>query len=74
MRIDNPDQYQGKIIKVYFLDGHAPIKGEYDGFTPEYDDSDGRASIGVDPIGETGWGYDLYEDEIDHIEVIGDVE
>ncbi len=74
MRIDNPDRYQGKIIRVYFLDGHAPIDGEYDGFTPEYDDPDGRANISVDPIGGSGWGYDLYEDEIERIEVLEDTE
>lgn len=74
MRIEDQDQYQGKIIRVYFLDGHDPITGEYDGFTPEYDDPDGRANISVDPVGETGWGYDLYEDEILRIEVIGDAE
>lgn len=72
MRIDNPDQYRGKVIRVYFLDGHASVDGEYDGFTTEYDDPDGRANISVDLIEESGWGYDLYEDEIERIEVIGD--
>lgn len=70
MRIENPEQYYGKIIRICFNDGRKPIIGEYDGFTPEYDDPNGRANISVNPIGQAGWGYDLYEDEIERIEFL----
>ena len=70
MKIQAPEQYKGKIIKVYFYDGQEPITGEYDGFTSEADDDDG-ANITVFPVGETEYCYGLYEDEIDHIEVVG---
>lgn len=72
MKIENPDQFWGKIIRVYFLDGQDPITGEYDGFTPEYDDPRERANIGVKPRDAVSWGYGLYEDEIERIEIIGD--
>ena len=71
MKIQNPDIYIGKIIKVYFLDKSKPIIGEYDGYTPEYDDPENRANIGVTLVGETTWGYELYEDEIERIEILG---
>ena len=72
MVIINPEQYQGKIIKVYFLDGTEPVTGEYGGYTSEYDDPDGRENIGVNPVGVKSWGYDLYGDEIERIEIVQD--
>ena len=66
------EQYKGKVIKVYLLDGTEPVIGEYDGYTSEYDDPDGRANIGVNPIGEKTWGYELYVDEIERIEIVRD--
>lgn len=67
MSIDKPEQYEGKRIKVFFCDGTAPISGDYLGYTPAYDDPDERASISVDG----DMSYELYEDEIERIEILG---
>ena len=72
MVINDPEKYQGKIIKAFFLDGAEPVIGVYDGYTSADDDPDGRENIGVNPVDAKAWGYELYTDEIDRIEIVGD--
>ena len=56
------------ILKIVSIDGERVI-GPYEGFTQALDNEPEIASIDIGS-GNTGWGYEIYENEIKSIEVI----
>lgn len=56
------------ILKVVSVDGDTII-GPYERFTQALDNEPEIASIDIGS-GNTGWGYEIYENEIKSIEVI----
>lgn len=72
MKIPDPSIYFGKRLKVYSPDGIITT-GRFYGYDYDYDD-DGKEFLEFDVKHEDGYGISFAEDEIDRIEVIGDVE
>jgi hypothetical protein len=60
----NFEQYVGKTIKLYFVDGYM-IQGKYVGWTPAYDNDPEIASIEIDGICH----YSIDLPELDHIDI-----
>lgn len=71
MNIPVPDIYFGKRIKVYSLEGDVTV-GDFFGFSYDYDDDDNEI-LDFDVMREDGFLISFIEDEIERIEVIGDM-
>lgn len=67
MKILKPDIYDDKRIRVTLINGKI-FQGDYIGHTTELDDPNERANIDLDA--DNGFGYTLYEDEIESIAII----
>lgn len=70
MNIPDPSIYFGKTLRVYSLDGTV-AEGWFRGYDYDFDD-DGKEFLEFDVYTYDGFGYSFTEEEIDHIEVIGD--
>lgn len=70
MKIEDPDIYYGKTLKILSPDGTVTV-GELDGYSYDYDD-DGNEVLELDVENEDGLLIGLTEDEIEKIEVVSD--
>ena len=71
MKIEHPDIYFGKKIRVYCYDGQV-FTGELEGYNFDYDDN-GEQFAEID-LDTPPYGIEFTEMEIERIEVIGDAE
>lgn len=72
MKIPNPEIYVGKILRIY-SPGGIITEGSFDGYDYDFDD-DGNIFLEFDvDDSSTGIGYSFTEDEIERIEVIGNI-
>lgn len=71
MNIPAPNIYFGKRIKVFSTSGKVTV-GELFGFDYDYDDA-GAEFLEFDVAREDGFLISFTEDEIERIEIIGDV-
>jgi hypothetical protein len=69
MKIDDPDVYQGKLVKVYSTDGGITV-GDFLGYNYDYDD-EGNELVEFD-VDETKTGYCIgfSENEVERMEII----
>ncbi|MCD7712052.1 MAG: hypothetical protein LUH59_03150 [Firmicutes bacterium] len=71
MRIEYPDEYFDKKMKIFFLDGHSRI-GVIEGYSFDYDD-DGNIFSEVTFRREDGQRIEVEDRELASIEVLDDV-
>lgn len=71
MKIVDPSIYIGKVLRVFSPDGTI-TEGPFDGYDYDIDD-DGNEYLEFDVNSYNGIGYSFTEEEIDRIEIIGDI-
>ncbi|MCD7943425.1 MAG: hypothetical protein LUH43_00785 [Clostridia bacterium] len=71
MKVEHPDIYFGKVLKVTWLDGDQ-LTGKFYGFNFDYDD-DGNIFSEMDIAIENGRLVGFTDREIESIEVLEDV-